>query len=131
MAITPMVIRPQEVPSAESIQFWSGQEKNFSVRVPYEGVAQEKHAYVDRPRAKHDEDPDWDRTSRETTGEQTGRAPLPRDGGIDDEDTLIEALEGMSITDIKAYIDRNDLDIYITDDMDKGALIDEVVGTLF
>lgn len=49
MAVTPIVIRPQGVPSSEFIQFWSGQKDDFSLQVPYESIAVEKHGYLDRP----------------------------------------------------------------------------------
>jgi general secretion pathway protein D len=55
MAVTPLVIRPQEVPSEQFIQFWSGKEKDYSVGVPYESMAEDKHRYLDRPAESTDD----------------------------------------------------------------------------
>ncbi len=37
MAITPIMVRPQEIPSPEVAQIWSGKDQDFSLRKPYEG----------------------------------------------------------------------------------------------
>jgi len=47
MVITPIVTRSQEIPETNVMQIWSGKEKDFSQRVPYESLYEEK--YLDFP----------------------------------------------------------------------------------
>ena len=50
MAITPIMIRGQEIPSPEVAQIWSGKEQDFSLREPYEGYYEENgELSVDTP----------------------------------------------------------------------------------
>ena len=47
MVITPIVTRSQEIPETNVMQIWSGKEKDFSQRAPYESLYEEK--YLDFP----------------------------------------------------------------------------------
>jgi general secretion pathway protein D len=49
MSITPIVMRPQELPGAEVTQIWSGKEDRFTQTEPTESLLQRKAAYLDKP----------------------------------------------------------------------------------
>jgi general secretion pathway protein D len=49
MSITPIVMRPQELPGAEVTQIWSGKEEDFTQTEPAESVLQRQAAYLDKP----------------------------------------------------------------------------------
>ncbi|MBW1723308.1 MAG: SPOR domain-containing protein [Deltaproteobacteria bacterium] len=49
MAITPIIIRSQEIPETEVSEIWSGNEGNFSLREPFESYLARKEAYSDIP----------------------------------------------------------------------------------
>jgi general secretion pathway protein D len=52
MAITPIIIRSQEIPSQDVTQIWSGKEGNFSSTRPYEGGVDELSNLLDRPKSE-------------------------------------------------------------------------------
>jgi general secretion pathway protein D len=49
MSITPIVMRPQELPGPEVTQIWSGKEEDFTQTEPAESVLERKGAYLDKP----------------------------------------------------------------------------------
>jgi general secretion pathway protein D len=49
MSITPIVMRPQELPGAEVTQIWSGKEEGFTQTEPMESILERKAAYLDKP----------------------------------------------------------------------------------
>lgn len=49
MAITPLIIRSQEIPDASISQVWSGKEKDFSLKGPYEGPVDQDDVFRDHP----------------------------------------------------------------------------------
>lgn len=55
MAITPIIIRSQEIPSQEVTKIWSGKEENISSEIPYEGSASKDAALLDRPKDIEDD----------------------------------------------------------------------------
>ncbi len=50
MAITPIITRTKDIPSRDVSEIWSGQETDFSRRVPYESYAAETGAYYSQPK---------------------------------------------------------------------------------
>jgi general secretion pathway protein D len=50
MAITPIITRTQDIPSRDVSEIWSGKERNFSQREPYESYAEQEGAYYMRPK---------------------------------------------------------------------------------
>ncbi len=48
MVIKPIIIRNQTVPEADVVEMWSGNEKDFSLREPYESRAACKEEYLNR-----------------------------------------------------------------------------------
>jgi general secretion pathway protein D len=50
MAITPIIIRSQDIPSRNVSEIWSGKESDFSQSVPYESIAEQEAAYYMRPK---------------------------------------------------------------------------------
>lgn len=53
MVITPILIKDQEIPGAGVMKFWSGKEKDFSLREPYESYVNRKNLYLDRPKKEY------------------------------------------------------------------------------
>ena len=49
MSITPIVMRPQELPGPEVTRIWSGKEEDFTQTEPAESVLERKAAYLDKP----------------------------------------------------------------------------------
>jgi general secretion pathway protein D len=49
MSITPIVMRPQELPGPEVTQIWSGKEEDFTQTEPAESVLERKAAYLEKP----------------------------------------------------------------------------------
>ena len=49
MVIKPVIIRNQTVPEDDIVEMWSGKEKSFSLREPYESHAAQNDNYLDRP----------------------------------------------------------------------------------
>jgi general secretion pathway protein D len=87
MSITPIVMRPQELPGAEVTQFWSGKEQNFSQTEPAESVLARKSAYLDKP-ARDDLD--------KTTPAPVERAESPQPKGSPEEGNPGGATKGAS-----------------------------------
>jgi len=50
MSITPIIIRSQNIPGKDVSEIWSGQERDFSLKEPYESYAERKDRYYDRPK---------------------------------------------------------------------------------
>ena len=50
MAITPIIIRGQEIPEPSISQIWSGKETDFSLKGPYEAEHDMSRTLLDRPR---------------------------------------------------------------------------------
>jgi general secretion pathway protein D len=62
MAITPIMIRSQEIPDASIAQIWSGKEEDISLKGPYEAELDQDKALLDRPREElpmEEEMPPW------------------------------------------------------------------------
>ncbi len=53
MVITPILIKDQEIPGAGVMKFWSGKEKDFSLREPYESYVNRKNLYLNRPKKEY------------------------------------------------------------------------------
>jgi general secretion pathway protein D len=53
MVIKPVIIRNQTVPEQDIVEMWSGKEKSFSLREPYESYAVQHDKYLDRPEKQH------------------------------------------------------------------------------
>ncbi|MBU0993994.1 MAG: tetratricopeptide repeat protein [Proteobacteria bacterium] len=49
MVITPYVIKTQEIPDRDMLEVWSGKERNFSLREPYESAVKKEKAYQAYP----------------------------------------------------------------------------------
>ena len=49
MVIKPIIIRNQTVPEQDIVELWSGKEKSFSLREPYESYAAQNDNYLDKP----------------------------------------------------------------------------------
>ncbi|CAN2042397.1 SPOR domain-containing protein [Candidatus Magnetomoraceae bacterium gMMP-15] len=58
MSITPIVTRSQEIPDSDVTTIWSGREKNFSLKEPYESYIKRKSAYHEYPNEKFFTDTD-------------------------------------------------------------------------
>jgi general secretion pathway protein D len=56
MAITPIIVRSQEIPSQEVTRIWSGKEENMSSERPYEDIAGMDEAMLDIPKESIKED---------------------------------------------------------------------------
>jgi len=50
MAITPIIIRTQDIPAKDVSEIWSGREQQFSLEEPYESYAERKDRYYSRPK---------------------------------------------------------------------------------
>ncbi len=50
MAITPIIIRTQDIPTKEVSEIWSGKEHDFSLKEPYDSYAERKDRYYSRPK---------------------------------------------------------------------------------
>ncbi|MBN1106440.1 MAG: SPOR domain-containing protein, partial [Deltaproteobacteria bacterium] len=57
MAITPVIIRGQEVPEQHITHIWSGKEDGFSMREPFESIAEREGQFSDRPSISAEEKP--------------------------------------------------------------------------
>jgi len=49
MAITPIIVKSQEIPDKDVTQIWSGKEENISLQAPYDGDAGTDSYFMDRP----------------------------------------------------------------------------------
>ncbi|MBW2094081.1 MAG: SPOR domain-containing protein [Deltaproteobacteria bacterium] len=54
MSITPIIIRSQDIPAREVSEIWSGKERDFSLKEPYDSYAERKDRYYDRPKNVRD-----------------------------------------------------------------------------
>ena len=62
MAITPIIIRNQEIPDVSIARIWSGKEEDFSLKGPYEEEVDQEINLLDRPREElsmEEEPPPW------------------------------------------------------------------------
>lgn len=50
MSITPIIIRSQDIPTREVSEIWSGKERDFSLKEPYESYAERKDRYYSLPK---------------------------------------------------------------------------------
>jgi len=53
MVIKPVIIRNQTIPEQDIVELWSGKEKNFSLREPYESYAAQNDKYLNKPAEQH------------------------------------------------------------------------------
>lgn len=56
MIITPAIIKSQVAPEGDMLEIWSGKEKQFSLRPPYEDLDRELNKYQDYPGEEYFED---------------------------------------------------------------------------
>ncbi len=75
MTITPVILRPQEVPGEEVTEIWSGRERDFSLEEPYESHAKRKAQYSDRPVSWHHAPQEEKRAAEKTPEVSQGPEP--------------------------------------------------------
>jgi general secretion pathway protein D len=100
MAITPVVIRSQEIPQSDVTRIWSGTEEGFSLRKPYEIQAEEKGQYLDQLRdvsLESPSDPD------DVKVEDTDRFPE-----TDEDAAIFDPETGKQIEDDEGHEDFQD-----------------------
>lgn len=81
MAITPIIIRTQDIPTKEVSEIWSGKEQDFSLKEPYESYAERKDRYYNRPKNRKGFAGQPDEEGLEKAAESMGSDNPPRVSG--------------------------------------------------
>jgi hypothetical protein len=76
MAITPIVVRSQEIPGPDVARIWSGKEKDFSLAEPYESSAEREQGLLDRPRDEFLPKPERPPSPPEPAGPPVDQPPV-------------------------------------------------------
>ncbi|MBN1848460.1 MAG: tetratricopeptide repeat protein [Deltaproteobacteria bacterium] len=81
MAITPIIIREQEIPSSEVTQIWSGKDQNFYLREPYFGYYEQEETAP----SKQSHKPVGESEARSMPAPAPGSPPIPKNRPIPSE----------------------------------------------
>lgn len=104
MAITPIMVRGQEIPSSEVAQIWSGKDQDFYLREPYGGYYEEEETNPVQQENKPDMEPEGYSTStpnRPTTSE--GRSISP---AVESPGPTAQPLQPSTFNEAKAPFNR-------------------------
>jgi general secretion pathway protein D len=77
MAITPIMVRSQEIPDQDVTQIWSGKEDSISTTQPYEGTAGNGADLMDRPKKDPVDEPIVNQEGTSGDGTKTGTSGSP------------------------------------------------------
>lgn len=88
MAITPVIARSQEIPDPGIAEIWSGREKDFSLREPFESYIDRSETYSDLPVEEFTLEPEESRTEERPQGMETKPPEAPAPVPVEEEEPL-------------------------------------------
>lgn len=110
MAITPIIVRSQEIPDQDVSQIWSGTEGNISSSKPYEGTVNKGADLLDRPKANAVDEPLANQkgaSDSEIKADTSAATAIDEEADEEDEEDSDEADEEDSSEDIQQPATQN------------------------